>query len=88
MQHHHTDTGNPDHTRFDCAESRVPGSNRITFETQSELNYGDSQHAFVSRNQRASFACVSIFTALYTARTNATDKKGATHKKKKTQIPH
>lgn len=81
VQHHHTDTGSPDHTRSDCTESRAPGSNRITFETQSELNYGDSQHAIVSRNQRASFACVSIITALYTARTNATDKKGAAQKK-------
>lgn len=75
-----TVTGNPDHTRLDFIERRVPRSNRITFETQSELNYGDSQHAFVSRNQRASFACVSIITTHYTARTNATDKKGATKK--------
>lgn len=64
---------------------RVPRSNRITFETQSELNSGDSQHAFVSRNQRASFACVSIVTTHYTARTNATDKKGG--KKKKANSP-
>lgn len=41
---------------------KVPRSNGVTFETQSELNYGDSQHAFVSRNQRASSACVSIIT--------------------------
>lgn len=81
MQNLHTVIGNPAHTRFDCTESRLPGSNRITSETQSELNYGVSQHAFVSRNQRASFACVSILTALYTARTNATDKKGASKKK-------
>lgn len=47
--------------------SRVPTSNQITFEIQSELNYCDSQHAFVSRNQRASFACVSRFVTHYIA---------------------
>jgi len=42
-------------------------------ETQSELNDG----AFVSRNQRASFACVFFvhITTHYPASTNATDKK-------------
>lgn len=42
---------------------RATGSKRIAFEIQSELNYVDSQHAFVSRNQRASFACLSIIGA-------------------------
>lgn len=66
-----------------CHCERAPSSNWIAFETQSELNYGDSQHAFVSRNQRASFACVSLITTRYRARTNATDKS-----LKKKQIPH
>lgn len=71
----------PHKAGFRCYE-RAP----ITFEIQSELNCVDSQHAFVSRNQRGSFACVSIISAPYTARTNGTDKKAA--KKKKKQIPY
>lgn len=77
VQHHRTDRETP---RLDFIARRVPRSNRITFEAQSELNYGDSQHAFVSRNQRTFFACVSIITTHYTPRTNVTDKKGAQKK--------
>lgn len=46
-----------------------------------ELNYLDSQHAFVSRNQSACSACVPLVSAAYTAWTNTTDKKGAAAKK-------
>lgn len=67
--------GNPDHTRLAFIVRRAHGSNWDPFETQSELNYSDSQHAFVSRNQRGSFACVPIISTVYTARTNVTDKK-------------
>lgn len=80
-----TVAGKPGRTRF---ELECPDQNRIAFiylfffETQSKLKRGDSQHASVSRNQRASFACVSTAGALYTARTNAADKKG-----RKMQIP-
>ena len=52
-----------------------------------EFNYPDSQHAFVSRNQSACFACPPPPpSAAYTARTNATGKKGAAAKKKKKKL--
>lgn len=51
-----------------------------------EFNYLDSQHAFVSRNQSACSACIPLVSATYTARANATDKKGADAKRKKNPI--
>lgn len=59
------------------SESR---SSRSVFEIQSELNCSDSQHAFVSRNQRASSAWASSITTHHTAGTNASDKKGGRKK--------
>lgn len=69
MQYHHSDSCRKpwNHTRLDFVVGGVPTSNQITSEIQSELNYRDSQHAFVSRNQRAYFECVSIITTHYTA---------------------
>lgn len=58
--------------------------NTITSDVQSERNFCDWQHAFVSRNQSACFACVSIKTMGLHRGTNATDKKGG----KKKLIPY
>lgn len=54
--------------------------NTITSDVQSERNFCDWQHAFVSRNQSACFACVSIKTMGLHRGTNATDKKGGKKK--------
>lgn len=71
---------NPDHTRLHFFVKESTGQSWKPFETQSELNCSDLQHAFVSGNQRASLACASTVITLYTAKANATDKKRAQKK--------
>lgn len=59
---------------------RAPRSNQITPETQSELNCGDAQHAFVSRNQRASLPV--FLSSLHTTQQEQTPQTRKEPKKK------